>query len=145
MRPAWGSCGAGSAAFANERLEPQDFVPRLRIDAPLGLRDISGDGRAGADPAGTVRHGQSEARVSRVAGRSVGAAQEAEGTTSRVVGQAVRADISGDGLAGRRAAEYLAANRFGLELAYSLNENEYRGERVTELTVADIRVPEVPA
>jgi hypothetical protein len=48
-----------------------------------------------------------------------------------------------------RAAEredYLTANRFGLELAYSLNESEYRGERVTELTVADIRVPvEVPA
>jgi hypothetical protein len=37
-------------------------------------------------------------------------------------------------------AEYLAANRFGLELAYSLDESDYRGERVTELTVADIRV-----
>jgi hypothetical protein len=42
--------------------------------------------------------------------------------------------------------EYLTANRFGMDLAYSLDESEYRGERVTELTVADIRVPsEVPA
>jgi hypothetical protein len=43
-----------------------------------------------------------------------------------------------------RAADreaYLTANRFGLELAYSLGESEYRGERTTELTVADIRLP----
>jgi single-stranded DNA-specific DHH superfamily exonuclease len=37
--------------------------------------------------------------------------------------------------------EYLATNRAGLELAYSVNESEYRGERTTELTVADIRLP----
>ena len=43
-------------------------------------------------------------------------------------------------------SEYLTANRSGLELAYSLDESEYRGERVTELTVADIRTrAEVPA
>jgi hypothetical protein len=37
--------------------------------------------------------------------------------------------------------EYLTANRFGLELAYSLERGEFRGERTTELTVADVRVP----
>jgi single-stranded DNA-specific DHH superfamily exonuclease len=37
--------------------------------------------------------------------------------------------------------DYLTTNRFGLELAYSLDESEYRGERTTELTVADIRIP----
>ena len=37
--------------------------------------------------------------------------------------------------------DYLNANRFGLELAYSLEQSEYRGERTTELTVADVRVP----
>ena len=31
------------AAIANERLGPEDLVPRLRIDAPLGLREISGE------------------------------------------------------------------------------------------------------
>ena len=42
-----------------------------------------------------------------------------------------------------RSAEkepYLAANRSGLELAYSLDQNDYRGERTTELTVADVRL-----
>jgi hypothetical protein len=34
----------------------------------------------------------------------------------------------------------------GLELAYSLDESEFRGEKVTELTVADVRLPvEQPA
>ena len=45
----------------------------------------------------------------------------------------------------RGAAEreaYLYSNRFGLELAYSLDQNEFRGEQVTELTVADVRAPE---
>jgi hypothetical protein len=37
--------------------------------------------------------------------------------------------------------DYLTVNRKGLELAYSLDQNEFRGERVTELTVADVRVP----
>ena len=30
-------------AWANERLTPADLVPRLRIDAPLGLREMSGE------------------------------------------------------------------------------------------------------
>ena len=36
---------------------------------------------------------------------------------------------------------YLIANPSGLELAYSLERGEYRGETTTELTVADVRVP----
>jgi hypothetical protein len=43
-----------------------------------------------------------------------------------------------------RAAEreaFLDANRFGLEVAYSLEQGEYRGERTTEMTIADVRLP----
>ena len=36
---------------------------------------------------------------------------------------------------------YLQVNRSGLELAYSLQQGAYRGETITELTVADVRVP----
>jgi hypothetical protein len=42
-----------------------------------------------------------------------------------------------------RAAEreaYLATNRHGLEVAYSLDQNDFRGERITEMTVADVRL-----
>jgi hypothetical protein len=47
------------------------------------------------------------------------------------------------GVAWRAAerAEYLASNRDRLELAYSLERGEYRGESTTELSVADVRVP----
>ncbi len=37
--------------------------------------------------------------------------------------------------------EYLSAHRYGLELAYSLEANEYQGEKTTELTVADVGMP----
>jgi hypothetical protein len=36
---------------------------------------------------------------------------------------------------------FLTANRLSLELAYSLEQGEYRGEKTTELHVADVRVP----
>jgi single-stranded-DNA-specific exonuclease len=35
------------SAWANERLSPEDLVPRLRIDSPLGLREISSEVIAG--------------------------------------------------------------------------------------------------
>ena len=57
-------------ACANERLSPEDLVPRLRIDAPLGLREISGEVIEGLHAARPVRRGQSQARVPGVAGRS---------------------------------------------------------------------------
>ena len=37
--------------------------------------------------------------------------------------------------------EYLLVNRTGLELAYSIEQNEFRGETRTELTVSDVRLP----
>ena len=43
-----------------------------------------------------------------------------------------------------RAAErepFLLAHRQSFELAYSLEQGEYRGEKTTELTVADMRAP----
>ena len=36
---------------------------------------------------------------------------------------------------------FLTANRASLELAYSLEQGDYRGEKTTELHVADVRVP----
>ncbi len=52
------------SAYANERLGPDDLVPRLRIDAPLGLGDISGDVVQALGRLGPVRRGQSRSRCS---------------------------------------------------------------------------------
>jgi single-stranded-DNA-specific exonuclease len=133
-------------ACANERLGPDDLVPRLRIDAPLGLSDISGDvvralGRLGPFGAANPKPVFRAAPVDLVTpprtlkDRHLSLLFRQNGRSFRAI--AWRAS---DRL------EYLTTNRIGLELAYSLDESEYRGEKVTELTVADVRIPlEAPA
>ncbi|MCC7007820.1 MAG: single-stranded-DNA-specific exonuclease RecJ [Acidobacteria bacterium] len=128
-------------AMANARLSPEDLVPRLRIDAPLRLRDISGEvvralGRLGPFGAANPKPVFRAAPVDLVA------------PPRRLKDRHLSLFVKQDGRAFRaiawRAADredYLSTNRYGLELAYSLDESEYRGERVTELTVADVRVP----
>jgi single-stranded-DNA-specific exonuclease len=129
------------AACANERLRPEDLVPRLRIDAPLGLREISGDIVAGharlgpfgaANPKPIFRASPIDliAPPRKIKDRHLSLLVKQESRSFKAIAW--------------RAAdreEYLSANRYGLELAYSLEESEYRGERTTELVVADIRVP----
>jgi single-stranded-DNA-specific exonuclease len=127
--------------WANERLTPEDLLPRLRIDASLGLREISGDviealGRLGpfgaANPKPVFRAAPVDLLEAprRLKDRHLALKFRQQGRSFR-------------GIAWRaiEREEYLAANRFGLELAYSLDQSEYRGEKVTELTVADVRIP----
>jgi single-stranded-DNA-specific exonuclease len=128
-------------ACANERLRPEDLVPRLRIDAPLGLREISGDIVAGharlgpfgaANPKPVFRASPIDliAPPRKIKDRHLSLLVKQESRSFKAI--AWRAADRED---------YLSANRCGLELAYSLEESEYRGERTTELVVADIRVP----
>jgi single-stranded-DNA-specific exonuclease len=131
------------SAHANECLGPEDLIPRLRIDGALGLREISGDvvstlGQLGpygaANPKPVFRASPVDlmAPPRKLKERHLSLLFRQDGRSFRAIAW--------------RAAErepYLAANRFGLELAYSLDESDYHGERVTELTVADVRVPEV--
>ena len=126
-------------AWANERLTPDDLVPRLRIDAPLGLREISGEVIEGlrrlgpfgaANPKPVFRAGPVELmeppRV--LKDRHLQLLVRQQGRAFRAI--AWRA-------ADREA--FVTANRHALDLAYSLDQGEYRGERTTELTVADVR------
>jgi single-stranded-DNA-specific exonuclease len=132
--------------WANARLGPGDLVPRLRIDSPLGLREISGEVIEGLSRLGPFGAANPKPvfRASPV---------ELLEAPRLIKERHLKLLFRQDGRAFRaiawRAAEreeYLSANRFGLELAYSLDRNEYRGETMTELTVADVRGPlEVPA
>jgi single-stranded-DNA-specific exonuclease len=132
-------------AWANERLSPEDLMPRLRIDSPLGLREISGDvidglSRLGpfgaANPKPVFRASPVDLmeapRVLKE--RHLALLVRQQGRAFRAI--AWRAAERGD---------YLSANRVGLELAYSLDQNTFRGETTTELTVADVRVPALGA
>ena len=128
-------------AWANERLSPADLVPRLRIDAPLGLREISGDviealGRLGpfgaSNPKPVFRASPVDLLEAprRLKDRHLSLKFKQQGRAFRgIAWRAVESEA------------YLSANRIGLELAYSLDQNEFRGEKVTELTVADVRMP----
>lgn len=127
--------------WANERLEPGDLVPRLRIDADLRLDEITGavvDGVRRLGPFGLAN----PKPVFRAAPVDLLQAPRVlkERHLALMFKQGTR---SFRGMAWRWAEReaYLSANRFGLELAYSLEDNEFRGERVTELTVADVRTP----
>jgi single-stranded-DNA-specific exonuclease len=132
------------AAVANARLSPEDLVPRLRIDAPLGLREISGEviegllrlGPFGAsNPKPVFRTSPVDLMDAprRLKERHLSLLFKQDGRSLR-------------GIAWRAAEreEYLSTHRHGLELAYSLEQGEYQGERTTELTVADVRVPVKP-
>jgi len=128
-------------AWANERLGPDDLVPRLRIDSPLGLREISSDvieGLNGLGPFGSAN----PKPVFRAS--PVELMQPARRLKERHLALLFRHQGRSFRAIAWRAVDredFLNANRFGLELAYSLDQGEFRGERTTELTVADVRLP----
>jgi len=129
-------------AYANEHLEPGDLVPRLRIDAPLGLREITGEVVEGLERLGPFGASNPKPVFS---ASPVDLVQAPRVLKERHLALMFKQDgRSFRGVFWRSAerTDYLKANRFGLEVAYSLNQNDFRGERTTELTVADVRAPE---
>jgi single-stranded-DNA-specific exonuclease len=127
-------------AFANDALGPHDLVPRLRIDAPLGLREISAevlDGLARLAPFG-AGHPKPVFRAG-----PIDLVNPPRRLKERHLSLLVRQDGRAFRALAWRAADrepFLIANPSGLELAYSLEQGEYRGEKTTELTMADVRL-----
>jgi single-stranded-DNA-specific exonuclease len=133
------------SAWANERLSPEDLMPRLRIDSPLGLREISGDVIEGLSRLGPFGAANSKP-IFRAS--PVDLMEAPRVLKERHLALLVRQQGRAFRAIAWRAAErndYLAANRVGLELAYSLDQNTFRGETTTELTVADVRLPALGA
>src|SRR6185503_10375411 len=132
-------------AYANARLEPDDLVPRLRIDAPLGLGEISGEGveslqRLGpfgaANPKPVFRASPVDLVTAprRLKERHLSLLFKQSGRSFRAIAWR-----------GIDKETYLNTHRAGLELAYSLDQSEYQGQRTMELTVADVRLPSLVA
>ena len=126
-------------ALADERLDPSDLIPRLRVDAPLALRQIGKellDGLQAMEP-----FGLGNARPVFHA-TPVELAEAPRVLKERHLSMTVRQD-------GRvfRAVAWRAAERLpllqdhltNLALAFSLDRNEYQGETYLQLTVCDIR------
>ena len=124
---------------ADETLGPEDLMPRLRIDGDLDFRGITGgvaSGVASLAPfgAGNPRPVFAARGVEIVDGprklkeRHLKMALKQEGRIFRAIAW--------------RAAErhdYLTEHRTALDVAFSLDQNQYNGETYVELTLADIR------
>jgi single-stranded-DNA-specific exonuclease len=126
-------------AWADEVLEPDQLRPRLRIDAPLALNGITHDLVRGLDSLGPFGMGNPRpvfhaSPVEIVDGPRTLKERHLKMTFSQQ-GRRFRA------IAWRAAerAEFLEKHRAGVNLAFSLDRNEYQGETYLELNVCDIR------
>jgi single-stranded-DNA-specific exonuclease len=131
-------------AVADECLAPEDLMPRLRIDGDLTFRGITdgvASGVASLAPfgAGNPRPVFAARRVELVDGprklkeRHLKMALKQEGRIFRAVAW--------------RAAErhdFIAEHKAALDVAFSLEQNQYNGETYVELTLADVRDPGDP-
>jgi single-stranded-DNA-specific exonuclease len=126
-------------SWADEVLEPDQLRPRLRIDAPLALKGITHDLVRGLDLLGPFGMGNPRpvfhaSPVEIVDGPRTLKERHLKMTFSQE-GRKFRA------IAWRAAerAEFLEKHRAGVNLAFSLDRNEYQGETYLELNVCDIR------
>jgi single-stranded-DNA-specific exonuclease len=129
-------------SWADEILHPDQLRPRLRIDAPLTLKGITHDLVRGLDSLGPFGMGNPRpvfhaSPVEIVDGPRTLKERHLKMTFSQE-GRRFRA------IAWRAAerADFLEKHRTGVNLAFSLDRNEYQGETYLELSVCDIRALE---
>ena len=124
-------------AYADDTLHPDQLRPRLRIDGPLSLRAITPELVRGLDAMGPF--GLANPRPVFHA-RPVEIVDGPRALKDRHL----KMTFSQDGrrfraIAWRAAerAEFLEKHRSGVDLAFSLDRNEFQGETYLELSVAD--------
>ena len=129
-------------AVADESLGPDDLMPRLRIDGALGFRAITGPVASGV--AALAPFGAGNPRPMFVA-RGVEIVDGPRKLKERHLKMALRQEGRIFRAIAWRAAErheYLTAHKGALDVAFSLEQNQYNGETYTELTLADLKSSE---
>jgi single-stranded-DNA-specific exonuclease len=124
---------------ADESLGPEDLMPSLRIDGDLGFRSITGAVAAGVAAlapfgAGNPRPVFAARRVEIVDGPRI--------LKDRHLKMALKQDGRIFRAVAWRAAEQhddLVEHKSAVDVAFSLEQNQYNGEVYTELTIADVR------
>jgi single-stranded-DNA-specific exonuclease len=127
---------------ADETLGPEDLMPRLRIDADLTFRGITGGVAAGV--ASLAPFGAGNPRPV-FAARGVEIIDGPRKLKERHLKMALKQDGRIFRAIAWRAAErhdYLAEHKAALDVAFSLEQNQYNGETFVELTVADLKSSE---
>jgi single-stranded-DNA-specific exonuclease len=128
---------------ADETLGPDDLMPRLRIDADLTFRGITG--RVASGVASMAPFGAGNPRPV-FAARRVEIVDGPRKLKDRHLKMALKQDGRIFRAVAWRAAEqhdYLAEHKAALDVAFSLEQNQYNGETYTELTLADLRRSEI--
>jgi single-stranded-DNA-specific exonuclease len=127
---------------ADETLGPEDLMPRLRIDGDLGFRGITGGVSAGV--AALAPFGAGNPRPV-FAARGVEIVDGPRKLKDRHLKMALKQDGRIFRAIAWRSAEqhdYLTEHKAALDVAFSLEQNQYNGETYTELTVADVKQAE---
>ena len=126
-------------AVADETLGPDDLMPRLRIDGALAFREITGGVAAGIMSLAPFGAGNP---------RPVFAARGVEiiDGPRKLKERHLKMSLKQEGRIFRavawRAAErhdYLAEHKAALDVAFSLEQNQYNGNTYVELTLADLK------
>jgi single-stranded-DNA-specific exonuclease len=127
---------------ADETLGPDDLMPRLRIDGDLTFRGITGGIAAGV--ASLAPFGAGNPRPV-FAARGVEIIDGPRKLKERHLKMALRQEGRIFRAVAWRAAErhdFLEEHKAALDVAFSLEQNQYNGETYVELTLADIRQSE---
>jgi single-stranded-DNA-specific exonuclease len=126
-------------AVADETLGPEDLMPRLRIDGGLTFRGITGGVAAGV--ASLAPFGAGNPRPV-FAARGVEIIDGPRKLKERHLKMALKQDGRIFRAVAWRAAErhdYLTEHKAALDVAFSLEQNQYNGETYVELTLADLK------
>jgi single-stranded-DNA-specific exonuclease len=126
-------------AVADETLGPEDLMPRLRIDGDLTFRGITGGVAAGV--ASLAPFGAGNPRPV-FAARGVEIIDGPRKLKERHLKMALKQDGRIFRAVAWRAAErheFLTEHKAALDVAFSLEQNQYNGETYLELTLADLK------
>ena len=126
-------------AVADEVLGPEDLMPRIRIDSDLSFGGITGDVTMGV--ASLAPFGAGNPRPL-FAARGVELVDGPRKLKERHLKMALKQDNRIFRAIAWRAAErldFIAEHKAALDVAFSLEQNQYNGETFVELTLADVR------
>ena len=132
-------------AFADERLGPDDLRPRLRIDDALDFRDLTGP--VAAQVVALAPFGMGNPKPVFMA-RGVEVADGPRRLKDRHFKMALRQHgrvLRAIAWRGVERHPFLEQHAGPVDIAYSLEQNEFNGETYLELTLADIRPAGEPA
>jgi single-stranded-DNA-specific exonuclease len=124
---------------ADETLGPDDLIPRLRIDLDLTFRGITGHVASGVAKMAPFGAGNPRPVF---AARGVEIVDGPRTLKERHLKMALKQDGRIFRAVAWRAAEqheYLTEHKAALDVAFSLEQNQFNGETYVELTLADMR------